>query len=177
LAFKPRRLSGAAERKVETIAVVGRAIYPEMEFGSAVNIGFGRYCEIRCPQASKCKGKFPRAERRVSLRRHPYRHVGRRVRQRGLRRGGRECRRSAGTLSGYTIVESPAGKSLSHHEYEYKSKKDLAAWLFGNVLVFEKRDQLEERRNLYFFASDGGLSFVPASEIWSALSRPAYNGT
>ena len=61
----------------------------------------------------------------------------------------------AGTLSGYTIVERVSGKSLSHHEYEYKSKEELAMLLkqfFGNVLVFENtsRDQIEERRNLYF---------------------------
>ena len=73
--------------------------------------------------------------------------------------------RSAGMLSGYTIVEKTAGKSLSHHEYEYKSKEELARLLkrfFGNVLVFENisRDQLEERRNLYFFASDGELPFA-----------------
>ena len=72
---------------------------------------------------------------------------------------------SAGTLSGYTIVERVSGKSLSHHEYEYKSKEELAMLLkqfFGNVLVFENtsRDQIEERRNLYFFASDGELPFA-----------------
>jgi ubiquinone/menaquinone biosynthesis C-methylase UbiE len=34
-----------------------------------------------------------------------------------------------GILSGYTIVEKAAGKSLSHHEYEYKSKEELAGVL------------------------------------------------
>lgn len=73
---------------------------------------------------------------------------------------------SEGTLTGYTLVEKPTGKSLSHHEYEFKSKEELATTLkkfFGNVLVFENlsRDQLEERHNLYFFASDGVLPFDP----------------
>lgn len=69
-----------------------------------------------------------------------------------------------GTLTGYTLAEKPTGKSLSHHEYEFHSKEELAAILkqfFDNVLVFENlsSDHLEERRNLYFFASDGVLPF------------------
>jgi 2-polyprenyl-3-methyl-5-hydroxy-6-metoxy-1,4-benzoquinol methylase len=69
-----------------------------------------------------------------------------------------------GTLTGYTLVEKPTGKSLVHHEYEFKSKGELAATLkrfFVNVLVFENlsNDYLEERRNLYFFASDSILPF------------------
>jgi cyclopropane fatty-acyl-phospholipid synthase-like methyltransferase len=76
-----------------------------------------------------------------------------------------KCRLAgSGTLSGYTIVAKPAGKSLSHHEYEYKSKEELAQILkryFANVLVFENvsKDQFEERQNLYFYASDGTLPF------------------
>jgi SAM-dependent methyltransferase len=69
-----------------------------------------------------------------------------------------------GILSGYTIVEKVTGKSLSHHEYEFKSKEELAEFLkryFVNVLVFENisRDLFEERRNLYFYASAGSLPF------------------
>jgi cyclopropane fatty-acyl-phospholipid synthase-like methyltransferase len=69
-----------------------------------------------------------------------------------------------GTLSGYTIVEKATGKSLSHHEYEYGSKEELAAVLkrfFVNVMVFENKsiDQFEVRHNLYFFASDGQIPF------------------
>jgi SAM-dependent methyltransferase len=71
---------------------------------------------------------------------------------------------ATGILSGYTIVENTGGKSLSHHEYEYKSKEELAEILkrfFGNVLVFENvsRDQMEQRHNLYFMASDVELPF------------------
>jgi cyclopropane fatty-acyl-phospholipid synthase-like methyltransferase len=71
---------------------------------------------------------------------------------------------ATGILSGYTIVENTSGKSLSHHEYEYKSKEELAEILkrfFGNVLVFENvsRDQIEQRHNLYFMASDAELPF------------------
>lgn len=71
---------------------------------------------------------------------------------------------SDGILSGYTIVEKATGKSLSHHEYEYKSKEDLAGILkrsFVNVLVFENisHDEFEDRHNLYFYASDGPLPF------------------
>jgi len=76
-------------------------------------------------------------------------------------------------LSGYTIAEKATGKSLSHHEYEYKSKEELAGilkTLFNNVLVFENtsRDKFEERHNLYFFASAGDLPFDPN---WSCMIR------
>jgi SAM-dependent methyltransferase len=78
-----------------------------------------------------------------------------------------------GTLSGYTIVEKAEGKSLSHHEYEYKSKEELAAVLkrfFANVMVFENKsiDQFETRHNLYFFASDGQIPFDPK---WQDMLR------
>jgi SAM-dependent methyltransferase len=71
---------------------------------------------------------------------------------------------SDGVLSGYTIVEKAAGKSLSHHEYEFKSKDELANILklcFAHVLVFENtsNDQFESRHNLYFYASDSALPF------------------
>lgn len=66
-----------------------------------------------------------------------------------------------GILSGYTIVEKPDGtKSLSHHEYEFKSKEDLCRFLapyFVNVTVFET--MYPSRHNLYFWASDGSLPF------------------
>jgi len=68
---------------------------------------------------------------------------------------------SGGILSGYTIVERPGGcKSLSHHEYEFKSKVDLMRLLrpfFRHVTVFETI--YPERHNLYFWASDGMLPF------------------
>jgi cyclopropane fatty-acyl-phospholipid synthase-like methyltransferase len=71
-----------------------------------------------------------------------------------------------GTLSGYTIVEKAEGKSLSHHEYEYKSKEELGALLkrfFANVMVSENKsiDRFETRHNLYFFVSDSQIPFDP----------------
>ena len=70
---------------------------------------------------------------------------------------------SSGILSGYTIVERDE-KSHPDHEYEFKSKSDLAQILtkhFANIRVFETQwsDQLEARHNLYFYASDGPLPF------------------
>jgi len=65
-----------------------------------------------------------------------------------------------GILSGYTIVEKADGKSLSHHEYEFKSKEDLLRFFtarFKNVTVFETI--YPTRHNLYFWASDGSLPF------------------
>jgi cyclopropane fatty-acyl-phospholipid synthase-like methyltransferase len=78
-----------------------------------------------------------------------------------------------GILSGYTIVEKAMGKSLSHHEYEFKSKEELAGILkrsFANVLVFENisRDEFEDRHNLYFYASDGQLPF---DAEWPSMIR------
>lgn len=71
--------------------------------------------------------------------------------------------RPSGILSGYTIVERADGvKSLSHHEYEFKSKEDLLAVLasyFRRVTVFETI--YPERHNLYFWASDGHVPFDP----------------
>ncbi len=69
-----------------------------------------------------------------------------------------------GMLYGYTIVEKADGKSHVDHEYEFKSKDDLARILkphFANVMVFETetKDNYEERRNLYFYAADGALPF------------------
>jgi len=68
-----------------------------------------------------------------------------------------------GILSGYTIVERTDGtKSLSQHEYEFKSKEDLLRFFtphFRNVTVFET--EYPERHNLYFWASDGVLPFGP----------------
>lgn len=70
---------------------------------------------------------------------------------------------SDGVLTGYTMVARSDGvKALSHHEYEYKSTHDLASHLapfFQHVKVFET--QSLERRNLYFWASDGVLPFDP----------------
>ena len=72
--------------------------------------------------------------------------------------------KSGGVLSGYTIIERADGvKSLSHHEYEFKSKEDLMRFLaphFANVTVFETVHP--GRHNLYFWASDNLLPFHPA---------------
>lgn len=65
-----------------------------------------------------------------------------------------------GILAGYTIVEAAHGKSLSHHEREFKSKADLMSFFkphFKNVKVFETI--YPSRHNLYFYASDGVLPF------------------
>ena len=74
---------------------------------------------------------------------------------------------SDGVLSGYTIVErADHSKSLSHHEYEFTSKKDLLGFLsphFKNVTVFET--VYPDRHNLYFWASD---DFVPFGVDWPA---------
>ncbi len=70
-----------------------------------------------------------------------------------------------GLLSGYTIVERSEGKSLSHHEYEFTSKKDLLRLLiphFKNATVFETI--YPTRHNLYFWASDATIPFSPAWE-------------
>lgn len=70
---------------------------------------------------------------------------------------------SIGILSGFTIVERLDGqKSLSHHEYEFKSKDDLARFFrrhFRNIRVFETI--YSDRHNLYFWASDGVVPFMP----------------
>jgi SAM-dependent methyltransferase len=70
-----------------------------------------------------------------------------------------------GILSGYSIVERNDGlKSLSHHEYEFKNKKDLLQFFSGhfkNVIVFETL--YPQRHNLYFWASD---SILPFQKDW-----------
>jgi len=67
-----------------------------------------------------------------------------------------------GILSGFTIVERADGKKmLPHHEYEFKSKDDLARFFrphFRNVKVFETI--YPDRHNLYFWASDGVVPFM-----------------
>lgn len=72
-----------------------------------------------------------------------------------------------GILSGFTIVERLDGrKSLSHHEYEFKSKDDLARFFrphFRNVRVFETI--YSDRHNLYFWASDSVVPFMPEWEM------------
>lgn len=65
-----------------------------------------------------------------------------------------------GILSGTTIVERPEGKSLSQHEYEFKSMEDLKSFFtpyFKNVYIFETI--YPYRHNLYFYASDGAIPF------------------
>jgi cyclopropane fatty-acyl-phospholipid synthase-like methyltransferase len=75
-----------------------------------------------------------------------------------------------GTLSGQTIVERDDGtKQLQHHEYEFKSKEDLARFLrphFKNVTVFETI--YPDRHNLYFWASDG---IIPFMEDWTGKTH------
>jgi SAM-dependent methyltransferase len=70
---------------------------------------------------------------------------------------------SDGVLSGYTIVERSDGKKHLHqHEYEFKNKRDLEAFLtphFKNIRVFETI--YPSRHNLYFWASDGMIPFGP----------------
>ena len=77
---------------------------------------------------------------------------------------------AGGILSGFTIVERSDGKkSLSHHEYEFKSKDDLARFLrphFQNVRVFETI--YSDRHNLYFWASNGIIPFMPG---WPAAAN------
>ena len=78
-----------------------------------------------------------------------------------------------GILSGFTIVEKADGKKmLPHHEYEFKSKEDLARFFephFKNVTVFETI--YPDRHNLYFWASD---SVMPFTNGWpAAISRLA----
>jgi SAM-dependent methyltransferase len=69
-----------------------------------------------------------------------------------------------GILSGFTIVERSDGKKmLPHHEYEFKSREDLARFFtphFKNVRVFETI--YIDRHNLYFWASDGAIPFTEA---------------
>lgn len=75
-----------------------------------------------------------------------------------------------GILSGFTIVERSDGrKMLVHHEYEFKSKEDLARFFrphFRNVKVFET--VYPDRHNLYFWASDGIIPFMPE---WPAATN------
>lgn len=74
-----------------------------------------------------------------------------------------------GILSGYTIVERDDGtKSLSHHEYEFKSKDDLLRFFlphFKRVKVFESIHP--DRHNLYFWASDG---ILPFDDEWPSMT-------
>jgi len=73
----------------------------------------------------------------------------------------------AGTLSGYTIVEPlDGGKHLHQHEYEFRSKGDLARFLvphFKCVQIIET--VFPSRTNLYFFASDSMLPFDRESSL------------
>jgi cyclopropane fatty-acyl-phospholipid synthase-like methyltransferase len=77
---------------------------------------------------------------------------------------------ASGILSGHTIIERADGKKmLPHHEYEFKSKEDLARFFqphFRNVKVFETA--YSDRRNLYFWASDGIVPFMPD---WPAATK------
>ncbi len=76
---------------------------------------------------------------------------------------------ATGMLSGHTMAEAADGKfALPHHEYEFKSKDDLARFFrphFRNVKVFETI--YPDRHNLYFWASDG---LVPFMDEWPAAT-------
>jgi SAM-dependent methyltransferase len=84
-----------------------------------------------------------------------------------------------GILSGYTLVERPDRvKHLIHHEYEFKSKEDLARFFephFQNITVFETIYPV--RHNLYFWASDGELPFSANWKHGFSVSREAYSTT
>jgi protein-L-isoaspartate O-methyltransferase len=87
-----------------------------------------------------------------------------------LMRNIKERLTPTGILSGFTIVERTDGrKMLVHHEYEFKSKEDLARFFrphFRNVKVFETI--YPDRHNLYFWASDGVIPFMPE---WPAATN------
>lgn len=77
-----------------------------------------------------------------------------------------------GVLSGYTIVEKPDGKQLSHHEHEFASKDDLLQLIypfFKNTIVFETI--YPSRHNLYFWASDGVLPFQKQSNMFVMIEK------
>lgn len=65
------------------------------------------------------------------------------------------------TPSGYVIIEREDGKkSLHQHEYEFRSREDLARFLtpyYKNVQVFSTT--YPTRTNLYFYATDGTIPF------------------
>lgn len=86
----------------------------------------------------------------------------------GIMRNIKDRLRPGGVLTGYTIRERTDGaKSLSHHEYEFKSKEDLARFFnpyFRNVKVFET--VYPSRHNFYFYASDG---VVPFDLEWGSM--------
>jgi SAM-dependent methyltransferase len=80
----------------------------------------------------------------------------------------KERLKPGGIVSGYTIVEKAGGKSLSHHEYEFRSKEDLRRFFephFKNIKVFETI--YPSRHNLYFYASDG---VVPFDNEWENVT-------
>lgn len=66
---------------------------------------------------------------------------------------------AAGILSGCTVADDGTGaKQLRYHEREFKAREDLAAFLarwFKSVEVWETT--YPDRRNLYFYASNGAL--------------------
>jgi len=72
-----------------------------------------------------------------------------------------------GVLSGYTIIEPEGGgKHLHQHEYEFRSKEDLARFFtthFKNVHIFETH--YPSRKNLYFYCSNSQLPFERDSNL------------
>jgi SAM-dependent methyltransferase len=74
-----------------------------------------------------------------------------------------------GTISGYTVQQLRPGMQHPEHEYEFKSKEDLAKFFtphFRNVLVFETI--YAERHNLHFMASD---TILPFDTTWPYAFR------
>jgi len=82
--------------------------------------------------------------------------------------------RPGGILTGWTIAEvAEVGKQLSHHEYEFKDKEDLARFFtphFDNVKVWE--DIWPPRHTLFFWASDGILPFDSEWQQAVSLRKP-----
>lgn len=80
----------------------------------------------------------------------------------GLIASIRQRLKPQGALSGYTLIEADE-KQHHDHEYEFKSKEDLARMLrphFKHVRILQT--DYPTRKNLYFFASDGPLPFDPS---------------
>ncbi len=65
-----------------------------------------------------------------------------------------------GILSGSTIANNVESNAFCQHKFEFRSQDELRTLLqayFINVYVFET--DYDDRRNLYFFASDGDIPF------------------
>ncbi len=84
-----------------------------------------------------------------------------------IMRNIRESLTNDGILSGYTVLENESGaKHLHQHEYEFKSKDDLARFFspyFTNVQILET--QYPSRSNLYFYATNGELPLLGSGQL------------